>query len=462
MQESVIAGSRLFAVRQSERLRCTSAGHVLVLSSLLVFYVSLAMLFPAPAIHADAAGYVDNAACILNAAQNKPDTHKHIYKEADEAGPVSPTQNLRLWWGPGYTLILVPFLALRLPWVLAKALNGIFLFGAARYFYGILRQYVPIRTALVITLCFGLFPPVLRNISQLSPENLALLTICGFMFHVCALYNKAERRRFHLLAASLCLAVLALAKVFFGWLIVTMLVLTLALLAWRRDHKMLTAARIFALALIWCTPYLAYTYYLTGKLFYWGTSGGMSLYWMSTPNPNESGSWFSFRAVQEMPELAQHRPFFGRLEHLSDVKRDEAFKHQAIANIKHHPLKYICNWSANVGRLLFSYPYSFTPQKMGTYFFIVPNMFLVVLFVLTIIPAVLRRTAIPFELWLLLSFAMIAIGGSSLLSAYERQFMPLIPVVCLWLAFVYVRVLRIELRSNYEISQFSRDPASVR
>jgi hypothetical protein len=132
------------------------------------------------------------------------------------------------------------------------------------------------------------------------------------------------------------------------------------------------------------------------------------------------------------------------------VERDDAFKKQAVSNIRQHPLKYLANWMANMGRLLFSYPYSFTPQKLSTYFFL-PNYLLVFLFVLSIIPAAMRWAAIPLELWLLLLFALIIIGGSSLLSAYERQFMPVIPILSVWVAFVYVRVLRIELRSHREI-----------
>jgi hypothetical protein len=240
------------------------------------------------------------------------------------------------------------------------------------------------------------------------------------------------------------LTYLALTKVFFGYVLVAALAFLVVLWIWRRTPAIKTAILPFLVALICCSPYLLYTYSLTGKLFYWGTSGGMSLYWMSTPYPNELGSWFSYRDVKQMPELAPHRKFFATLERLSDVERDEAFKRKAISNIAHYPLRYVSHWFANLGRLLISYPYSFTPQKLSTYFF-VPNVCIAFLFVLSIIPALVRRSVIPFELWILLSFALITLGGESLLSAYERQFMPMIPTLGIWLAYVYTRVLRIEL-----------------
>jgi len=255
----------------------------------------------------------------------------------------------------------------------------------------------------------------------------------------------------HLLAASVYLAYLALTKVFFGYVIVAVLACSLVLLVWRRPHTVRAAIPVFLLALIWCGPYLLYTYSLTGRLFYWGTSGGMSLYWMSSPQANEYGSWFSVKDVKERTELTPHREFFATLEGLSDVERDDAYRKRAIYNITHHPAKFLSNWTANVGRLLFSYPFSFAAQSLSTYFYLVPNMFVVVLFLLSMIPAVLRPRAIPFELWALLFFAIIAFSGSTLLSAYDRQFRPLIPVLGIWQAFVYVRLLRIDLRTDSEL-----------
>jgi hypothetical protein len=178
----------------------------------------------------------------------------------------------------------------------------------------------------------------------------------------------------------------------------------------------------------------------------------MQLYWMTTPYGNELGSWFSVKDVKERPDLAPHRKFFASLEGLSDTERDDAYKKQAIHNIADHPKKYLYNWSANVGRLLFSYPFSLGPQSLTTYFYLAPNMFVVVLFLLSTIPAALRPRAIPFELWAILVFVLIAFGGSTVLSAYDRQFAPLVPGLCIWMSFVYVRVLRIELRSGNEIS----------
>jgi hypothetical protein len=193
---------------------------------------------------------------------------------------------------------------------------------------------------------------------------------------------------------------------------------------------------------------------LTGKIFYWATSGGNNLYWMSTPYENEWGNYFSTKDVQELPELIHHQEFFNKLAGLSQEERDSECQKQAIDNITHHPTKYFTNWMANIGRLLFSYPFSYTQQKLSTYFYLIPNMFIVVFFILSIYPAILRRKVIPYEIYALLYFSLVAFGGNSLLAADTRQFITLVPILILWLSFIYIRVMKIEVRPGSLITNF--------
>jgi len=326
---------------------------------LLGLYLTVALVASSPTFVGDESGYIENATLML-----RPVSPQDLRLWWGPAGPAVSPQDIRLWWGPGYPLVLIPFIVFRLPWIAAKCVNAIFLFGAIIYVYGLTRRYLARNTALLTTLSLGLYPPFLREVHHLVSENLVFLLVCGFMFHFCAVYNSPRLRRLHLAVASLYLAYLALTKVFFGYVIAVAAILCLGALLWRRAPELRSALAIFLVALIWCVPYLWYTHSLTGRIFYWGTSGGLSLYCMSTPYPNELGSWFSAQDVKENPELAPHREFFAKLEGLSDVEHDDALKKQAIYNIIHHPAKYAQNWVANVGRLLFSYPHSFTPQRL--------------------------------------------------------------------------------------------------
>ena len=135
------------------------------------------------------------------------------------------------------------------------------------------------------------------------------------------------------------------------------------------------------------------------------------MYWMSSPYENELGSAFHSNSVQKEPYLAPHKDFFDKISDLSEAEKDIEFKKQAVINITQYPGRYILNWTANIGRLLFSYPFSYTQQKLTTYFFLLPNMFLVVLFILSTYPAFKRWDSIPLEIFTLLLFGLISFGG---------------------------------------------------
>jgi len=366
-------------------------------------------------------------------------------------GYYSPRNDVKLWWGPGYPIVLLPFVLLSLPWMAAKFLNAFFLYAAILYFYKTLKLYIPKKFALVFTYLFGLYPPFMKEVHLLYTESFIFLLICGYTYHFCSLYKSPIKPWFHLLIASVHLGFLALTKVFFGYVILVSVLLFLFLYAWQQKDILKKTLYVYLIALICCFPYLLYTYSLTNKIFYWGTSGGILLYWMSTPYKNEWGSWFSPENVQELPELVRHREFFNEITGLSEVEMDNAFKRRAIYNITHYPTEYLINWLANIGRLLFSYPFSYSNHKLTTYFYLLPNMFITVFFILSVYPAILRWKSVPYEICALLSFDLISFGGTSLLSAYARQFSPLVPILLLWLSFIYVRVLKIDVRRESEI-----------
>jgi len=200
------------------------------------------------------------------------------------------------------------------------------------------------------------------------------------------------------------------------------------------------------IAMLFCLPYLFYTYSLTGKMFYWGTSGGMSFYWMSTPYSGEFGNWYDWSQVYAEPQLsANHHEFFDRIAQMDNVRRDEEFKKQALINIREHPQKFLTNWMCNLGRLLFSYPFSYKLQSPSTFYYLIPNMFLVVLAILCVYPTIIRYHNLPFEIIILLLISLIYLGGSTLLSAYERQLRPVFPILFLWISFTLLRIVEIRL-----------------
>ncbi len=376
------------------------------------------------------------------------------YAENLSHGFYSPEGRTDLWFGPGYPATLVPFVALDLPWLTARLLNAALLYAAMLVFYDTLRLYTTDRYALAGAYLLGLYPPFLVAVYRLYSEMLALLLVMGMIYYVCRAFRpRPASMVVYPVLAGLCLAALALTKVFFGFAILAGLVVFGVLYAATRRPASRVGLLMCAVALVACAPYLAYTYHLTHQIYYWGNSGGMSLYWMSSPYPDDLGDWhsktdFNSDAYTDGGHAlaVNHRAFFTEVTAMTDVERDLAFRRQGIRNIMHHPAKYVKNWLANVGRLLFNYPYSYTVQKLSTYAYILPNLFLLAAAAFSLYPTWVARRRIPPEIALLLGFGLLTFGGSSLLSAYGRQFYPIVPILMVWIVYVWTNLARIELR----------------
>lgn len=369
-----------------------------------------------------------------------------MYANNLSEGSYLPDYTVYLWNGPGYPLVLAPFMLFKLPWLVPKLMNAVFLFLSVLLFYRTLKIYLTERHAILFVCLFGIYLPFLSYIHLLMSEVFTIFLMSGFIFYFCKLHQADKSKWSLLFLSSGFLGYLALTKIFFGYVLLAGLLLFMMLYILQRRMAFRKTLLVYLVALLFCLPYLMYTYSLTGKVFYWGQSGGMSLYWMSSPYEKDLGDWYNLKEVMQNPELSKnHMDFFNELKGLSFTEQDERFKERALKNIVNNPLKFLKNWIANVGRLLFNYPYSYTTQKLSTYFYMLPNMFLVVFFILSIHPAYKGRILIPHEIYALLFFGIISFLGSSLLSAYNRMFTPLVPLFFLWILYTLVQVQKTEV-----------------
>lgn len=380
-------------------------------------------------------------------------------------GFLASEETLFLWNGPGYPLYLVPFVGLGLPLILAKLGNAVFLYLAMVRFHHSLDQAAgagksagAVNTAggwgtLAVTYVLGIYLLIhSSSIELLMTEGLSAYLVCGAAHHYLTSLRPAGRAGLHSLLAGLHLAGLALTKVFFGYAALAALAAAGAwwvLERWRaasagKDPQTSTAAGraslACALALAFCLPYLTYTYSLTGKAFFWSNSGGSQLYCMTLREKELLGDWLNFDAVLTFPDFFHGQaPYYRELARMDYVSRDAAMKAAALRNIKADPRKYFRNWRANMNRMVFGYPVSRYPGSdselaTGNRSFIYAIPFFLALFAL---PAAWRgRAGIPAGIQACLAFALMSLGGLSLVSSFPRIVFPLLPLLGLWLGAV--------------------------
>jgi 4-amino-4-deoxy-L-arabinose transferase-like glycosyltransferase len=335
---------------------------------------------------------------------------------------------LWLWHGPGLPGLLAPLVALHVPVEAIRVFTGIVLiFASIVVFHKLVRRYVGHRTALWVTYGLALYIPFLTTVGTVHVEPLA--TLC-FTLAVYLMVRSFHGGRHDHLWAGVALAILALSRVEYGWVLPVALLLSGGwMLAARGSLPARRSAVATGLALVLCTPWLAYTYSLTSRPFYWGNSGGLSLYWMSQPT---LGEWHNGRDVFKEPQLAAYRPLFTNLQRLKPLDQDARLQHLAFQSIKEHPTRYLSNVVNNIGRLVFDSPYGFKKQKASFMFYAVPNALLLGILAVALFVAIRVRRRLAPEI--LPAAVLVALGFAIHVpvAAYPRFIIPLVPAAA-WL-----------------------------
>lgn len=397
----------------------------LPLLPLLPLYGLVVLLFSQPQFQGDEERYLQYARNLLE-------------------GFYSPPHRVELWNGPGYPLFLVPFVALGLPTLAAKLANALLWWGAVLQLRGALGLYLPPRTALLLAGLTGLHPLCLYYLPTLLTEHLGYFLLSGFVHHFLAAARRPGGGRFWW--AGVYLGGLILTKVFFAMVAVAALVVALGIWWWRRGEAWRRLAGVAAVGLVILSPYLAYTWQLTGRPFYLGHLSGHTWYWMNSGHPEEYGDWFALDQVRANPVLVErHGAFLKEAARLGPMGENDRLMARAVEKLRADPLPFLRNWLANTGRLFFSYPYSYTPQKLSTYYVLLPNGLLLAVALAALYPTWSGRRRLPPELFPLLLVMLVYLGGSTLVTVSVRQFLPVLFILVPWLALVWERTLEIRL-----------------
>lgn len=387
------------------------------------------------------------------------DEGRHIrYATNLTQGHFTNANNPDLSNGPGYPLVLAPFVALNANLIIPKLLNALFILIGVIYLHKSLVLYTKRKHVIIIAYLIGLYPPLIRFMPFLYSEPLAFMLICAIIFHVCKLYQEEKTNWKHLLLTSFYLGFLVLVKILFFQVMVLSLLILAGFFLINKNRQIVNMSFIILGGFILISPYLIHAYTLTGKLFYLGTGGGEILYHRSTPYNNEWGNWFSTENVlglktpqddkrkiyNDLSSLSKnHRDFYLKLESMSHIERDSSMKAKAFENMKEYPGKYMINTVSNIGRLFFHYPFSYREQNLAAYGYMITNMFILVLWVLSLYPACLARKNVPFEIKALMVFTLIYACGIVLLGGRGRHFIVMVPTLVFFLVFVYTNILKI-------------------
>lgn len=408
----------------------------LIFLPFLIIYFLIAILFPTTGNMGDEGRYLMYAHNLLNGFFSPP------------------PPNIDLGNGPGYPIVLMPFLALHLPLIFITILNAILYYLSIIFLFKSLNLVASRKLSFILSLFWAFYINLYEYIPIIYTETFTVFLISLISFSILKVYKFPKEKKYTYLSGFL-IGYLALTKPIFGYVLTFILIANLILILIRRKNlNYQRSFLIILLALIVTSPYLFYNYSLTKKIYYWGSNGGDNLYWMTTPFEGEYGNWIEYPIISKTNRIKGSELFLkeNHEKQLEEVFNhptlitDSLFKKIAIENIETHPQKFLLNCISNIGRIVFNFPYSYKLEKPGTLLRLPFNGFIMVFLVLSIIPAIINWKNINYAVKCLFLFALIYLAGSIFGSAETRMFTMVVPILLIWIAYITQRCIKINLR----------------
>ncbi|WP_295394498.1 hypothetical protein [uncultured Thiodictyon sp.] len=411
----------------------------------LFLFVLIVLSFHADAMHGDGARYNEFANNLLNGFYS------------------APAPDINLWSGPGYPVFLMPFVFFKMPLVSMTLANAFFQYFSIILLFYAVKEYASRQKALFFSFLWACYYVSYQELYSISTEPLASFLTALVVYLVAKSFKSGSAIGFQFLLGVV-IGYLALTKIIFGYVIVILLFISFLLFFFKiepaKNKKLLF---ILSLAFAVNVPYLFYTYSLTGKALYFGNSGGLSLYWMSTPFEGEFGDWnnesFTANCGSAASALCNaasfaknHQADIDYVSQFRGVERDDALKRIAINNILTHPVKYLRNCLSNVGRLFFGVPNSYIYQREETLVRFPPNSIILTMMIFSIIATIYNFKNIPLEIGFVVTLILVYLFLTTLVSAYPRQLYIVVPWLLFWFAFVAEKcvVIKFDMASDRE------------
>src|SRR6185312_12396063 len=185
----------------------------------------------------------------------------------------------------------------KLPLIFLKLMNAVFYYLSVVFIFKSLQQIVGFKPAVIFSAIWALYPNTFEQLPYLLPEVFASSLIPLIIFFLIKAFKNDNTKKInkYLIYTGLALGYLALTKPIFGYVLIFMIagafllwIINSANLNYKKSMILLTTAFIIT------SPWLFYTYHLTGKILYWSSYGGNNLYWMSSPYENEYGNFTEY------------------------------------------------------------------------------------------------------------------------------------------------------------------------
>ncbi|BAU55050.1 hypothetical protein MgSA37_03231 [Mucilaginibacter gotjawali] len=183
----------------------------------LFYYAYVVIINKWPTLYGDEIRYVDFA-------------HNLIH------GYYSPSPpHINLWNGPGYPIILVPFIAVHVPVLYITLLNAVYQYLAVVFLYKVLNLITSHRIALIAALLLAVYPDDQSILPILYTEAFTSFLISLLIYLVAMGYVRDKLK--YVILAGVVLGYITLTKIIFGYVLIICLAACLFMLLFKKAGR---------------------------------------------------------------------------------------------------------------------------------------------------------------------------------------------------------------------------------
>ena len=386
-----------------------------------------------------------------------------------------------LWSGPGWPLFLSLFKFSGVPIAIGFIINALFVYFSSLVLFQILLRFSS-HWILSLLACYFMFLSIPDGIVYSFKLYTEPVTVLAILLLTRNLIFKKNTLKYVVINGIL-VAYIILTKVFFFYTILPILALSLFLFFLTKKNFHLYLFRITVLSLVLISPYLVYTYSLTGQHLYFANSGGDLLYYTSSPYPSELGQWregerelthkggnnaiyktirnkYNFYDSELLMQIdsillekriENHKKLVDLFEGKNGLEMDLIYKELALENIKNHPDIFAHNVFFNLSRLLTGQPFYLYFKPPYTPIFktllIIKSCFFLILILASLMIHVINFKLKDIGVNYALLFILLYLGGISLLANQSQRFLiPIMPVLIIYIFYILKKHVNIEFK----------------
>ncbi len=325
-----------------------------------------------------------------------------------------------LWYGPGYPIFLYILTFIKLSISQIRFTNLVILLIAFVLNLVSIKRFT--QNSLLVSAVYSalLLPWVYDAVDfyRIHTESLTYLLISLIIY--CFISFKTKNNKKLILFGLLAIGYLTITKVFFIYILIVTLLFYLIF-----NPQLLFKFKFYILiSIIPASIWFFYTYSITNKLFYAGSSGGKQLYFMTTTlNKEVNSNWVPTYEALKGPDSIVFNVALEKK--MNPYEEDVYLKQISIINIKSNPFLYLRRIMVNSSRLFY---YNLSRDSVLPTFLGLKHYLIFFLIVILEFFSIKTKSIKKIE-FLPLLFILIYLFMSTLIIANSRFFIVCYPLV---------------------------------